>query len=276
MGFDLALLFRATSTDGHDHHDQGDRSDGLFKVNKVAFIHEALLIQLPMAGNVKVNKVAIQGELGSLTAWHHGASFLSPPTTLLLASNPCTMRLRSLRRRTALLSSLFLMPLLVTMPRAWAQIVITEIMATPAAVDGREPTELEFIELTNLGEQVVDLTGWAFDRGVDYRFPAESSIAPNAYLVIAADPQAFTARYPEAPKPFGPWVGQLGNRGNTIRLVNASGDTVDRVSYSDEGDWANRTQVTIRGQLGWEWQAPHDGAGASLPQLLSSGHLERA
>ncbi|GIT13145.1 MAG: hypothetical protein CM1200mP34_5510 [Verrucomicrobiales bacterium] len=38
----------------------------------------------------------------------------------------------------------------------------------------------------------------------------------------------------------GNWLGRLANNGETIRLVDATGTTVDKVRYATEGDWARR------------------------------------
>ena len=171
------------------------------------------------------------------------------------------MHLRFVLRRIALFS--YIITLFITLASA-QEVVIHEIMAHPQAVAGREPTELEYLELANLSDQLVDLSGWQLDRGVAFTFPSETNLEAGGFLVIVADPEAFALRYPEVAKPIGPWVGRLGNSGNTIRLVNRSKETVDQVAYSDEGDWATRSQVTVGGQLGWEWFAAHDGGGASL------------
>ena len=57
-----------------------------------------------------------------------------------------------------------------------------------------ENDQHEFIELVNRGTQTVNLNGWQFTAGVDYTF-GNVTIAPNQFLVIAANVAAFRARY---------------------------------------------------------------------------------
>ncbi len=135
-------------------------------------------------------------------------------------------------------------------------IVINEIMYHPPS----ENVADEYIELHNIGDTFVDLTGWQFDRGVDFIFP-DVTLAGGQYLIIAADPAQFTATYGNVgARVIGGWEGQLSNRSEEIELEDENGRRVDRVTYSDEGDWAIRRQQGS----GWEWVKPHDGGGSSL------------
>ncbi len=147
--------------------------------------------------------------------------------------------------------------------------VISEIHYHPAAIDGSEPTTLEFIELTETGDAASDLDGWQIDRGVTFLFP-DVQLAAGERLVVAADPDAFKAAYPNIDNVLGPWLGTLSNRGESIRLLDHEGEIVDRVRYADEGDWAVRRRATVGGQPGWIWEAPHDGGGYSL-ELIDLG-----
>ncbi len=146
-------------------------------------------------------------------------------------------------------------------------------MYHPRAIEGREPVEQEYLELWNMGEAVVDLSGWQVDRGVRFAFPPSTMLAPGGYLVVASDPGALALE--NDVRVLGPWEGRLSNGGETVRLVDADGAEVDRLRYADEGDWAERRSVTVGGQLGWAWQAGHDGEGYSLERrhgALPSSH----
>lgn len=142
-----------------------------------------------------------------------------------------------------------------------ADVMISEIMYHPAADD----TGLEFIELHNAGDTTAHLSGWRIATGVNFDLPA-ISIPPLGYVVVAADTQAFAAAYPNVSTVIGDWEGRLANRGESITLVDSSGEIVDRVRYADEGEWAERRFLAPveAGQRGWEWLAPHDGGGKSL------------
>jgi len=145
-------------------------------------------------------------------------------------------------------------------------ILITEIMyhpynsAHPLVEDIRE----EYIELHNRGFSEVDLDGWRITDGVDYTF-GEVIIGPGEYLAVAADVVTFAAKYPGVSNVVGGWVGRLSNSGETIELTTAVGKVIDRISYADEGDWAQRVKGPLdHGHRGWEWSNAHDGGGYSL------------
>ena len=135
-------------------------------------------------------------------------------------------------------------------------IVINEIMYHPPSENVLD----EYIELVNIGDTVVDLTGWEFDRGVNFTFPSVT-LAGGEHLIIAADVERFNTTYGDVPATvIGGWEGQLSNRSEEIRLQDENNNRVDRVTYADEGDWAIRR----RQNNGWVWVKPHDGSGASL------------
>ena len=144
-------------------------------------------------------------------------------------------------------------------------IVINEIMFNPIPVN----TGTEYIELFNRGATSVNLTGWRFSRGVDFTLPAGTTLAPGAYLVVAADVSAFSAKYPSVINVIGGWDGLLSNSGEEVELEDANGNNVASVLYSDEGDWATRVR-TGASDTGWTWLAQADGGGRSL-ELCNPG-----
>src|SRR6185295_10967763 len=62
-----------------------------------------------------------------------------------------------------------------------SDVVINEIMYAPLSGS----TDDEYVELYNQGSNTVDLSGWSFSDGIDFTFPTNTAIAPNAYLVVA-------------------------------------------------------------------------------------------
>ena len=141
--------------------------------------------------------------------------------------------------------------------------VISELMFHPPHTASQENSQEEWLELYNPGPDPVDLTDWQIG-GVSFTFP-NVTIAPNDYLVVAADVQIFQARHPRVKEVVGDWLGRLSNRGEAIVLRNHLGDEVDRVEYADGGDWAlRRPGPDDRGHTGWIWHAPADGGGKSL------------
>ena len=86
-------------------------------------------------------------------------------------------------------------------------VVITEIMAKPPSAH----EEGEFIELYNQSGAAVNLEGWAFTDGISYDFPAGTTLAAGAWLVLAKDPAWMTANYPGLTGIKGPFNGSLRN-----------------------------------------------------------------
>jgi hypothetical protein len=113
-----------------------------------------------------------------------------------------------------------------------SEVVINEIMYDPPY--GAAGTE--YIELFNRGQKVMDLSGWAFDQGVSFEFPAGTSLVPDGFVVIAADLARFRKAYGEVGV-LGPFEGHLKHHGELLRLVDASGQPVNAVDFRAGGDW---------------------------------------
>ena len=150
-----------------------------------------------------------------------------------------------------------------------ANVLINEIMYHSPTENVREC----YVELYNPDASVANLAGWRFSDGIDFRFPTNNavSIAPKSYLVIAADAQTFTNKYPGVANFVAGWAGQMSSR---LTLKDAAGQVVNEVNFSDDGDWAARTLTTngffSAGRLGWMWTSGHDGLGYSL-ELMNPG-----
>ncbi|HEX5176070.1 MAG TPA: lamin tail domain-containing protein, partial [Chthoniobacteraceae bacterium] len=146
-------------------------------------------------------------------------------------------------------------------------VVINEIMYHPSSENNGE----EFIELTNTSSVTIDLSGWRFTSGVSFIVPGGVTIAPGAYLVIAANPATFHAKYPGVTNFIGAsgWAGQLSNSANKITLEDNLGNERDEVNYADDGDWAERRRDDPPdfGHRGWHWHSDADGSGFSLELL---------
>ena len=157
-----------------------------------------------------------------------------------------------------------------------ADVVINEIHYAP-----RERTELsEYIELYNAGGGSVDLSGWHFSDGIRFTFPASTTLAAGAYVLVAQDPDALESVYGALPV-YGPWEGRLSNRGESIVLRSRDGQRQDEVDYGDSFPWPvvggssrpNRSIELIHpdldNDLGASWR-PSD------PNLSDSNSLLRA
>jgi hypothetical protein len=81
------------------------------------------------------------------------------------------------------------------------EIVINEIMYHHApryrnAQTAFAENDEQWIELYNVSDRAVDLSGWRLDGEITFRFPAGTAIGPDSYLVVAKDRAALTAKYP--------------------------------------------------------------------------------
>jgi len=114
---------------------------------------------------------------------------------------------------------------------------ITEVMYNPVLEVDYEDHH-EFVELHNAGTEAADLAGWSFDKGITWTFP-ERRLEPGETLVVAVDRDALLAAWPalDPAQVVGNWEGALANGGEQLRLVDASGNTVDELTWSDAAPW---------------------------------------
>ena len=134
-------------------------------------------------------------------------------------------------------------------------IVINEIMAEPPT-DHRDG---EYIELYNRSGSLVDLSGWEFSQGVDFAFPAGTTLASGAYLVVAANVEFTSSAHPGV-NIVGQYGGQLANGGELIQLVDSWGNLADEVHYNTGGKWP-----LLAGGLGSSLELKHPDMDNSKP-----------
>ena len=115
-------------------------------------------------------------------------------------------------------------------------LVISKIHYHPMDYLGIVGEEFEFIEITNNGDNEVDLTGVYFrELGITYRFPNGSNIAPHKTLMLCSDSLAFIDRYQMVP--FGQYTRKLSNKSENLVLADAWGNIIDEVYYYDSEPW---------------------------------------
>ncbi|MGI6342163.1 MAG: lamin tail domain-containing protein [Bacteroidales bacterium] len=110
-------------------------------------------------------------------------------------------------------------------------IIISEIMYNPP--DNGNDT-LEFVEIYNKGNAIVDLTGWKFTSGISYTFP-DTTLMPNNYYLVAFN--SVSMQYA-----FGvncaQWEsGMLDNTGDIVTLTDAIGTVKAEVAYTNQAPW---------------------------------------
>ena len=106
--------------------------------------------------------------------------------------------------------------------------------------DVGEKDEFTFIELANTGRETINLTGIRFVDGVDFIF-GEGNLEPDERIVVVENLQSFQSRYGTNVDIAGVWSGNLDEKGEVLKLVEADGVTViQEFEYDDDGAWPNR------------------------------------
>ncbi|MHC4749205.1 MAG: lamin tail domain-containing protein [Planctomycetota bacterium] len=109
---------------------------------------------------------------------------------------------------------------------------ITEIMYHPYdAFDPNDPNE-EFVELTNIGAETINLNLVKFTNGIDFTF-GDIDLLPGKQIVVVQDRTAFEAKYGTNIDMAGEFSGRLDNSGERIRLEDAIGQTILDFRYND-------------------------------------------
>ena len=97
--------------------------------------------------------------------------------------------------------------------------------------------DFEFLELMNVSDQSVDLTGVRFTTGVLFDFAAGTTLAPGQRTLVVRNRPAFEARYGTTWSIAGQFEGNLSNGGEQIALQNAAGQDICRFDYLDRAPW---------------------------------------
>ncbi len=116
---------------------------------------------------------------------------------------------------------------------ATPEVAITEIHFHPGA--GAAGTEL--IEITNLTERALDISGWRLEKAVELVFPEGFTIAPKESVVACANEQSFRATFGAKARLVGQYRGRLRGSGELVRLVGADGHAVTDVRYATQPPW---------------------------------------
>ncbi|QDU56553.1 lamin tail domain-containing protein [Aeoliella mucimassa] len=120
-------------------------------------------------------------------------------------------------------------------------LAITELHYHPNNSSLVDEDDQEFIEILNTGSTTIDLTGVQITdfASTPYVFSPGQMLAPGEYMVIARTPEVFEAVYGTnvnlALDGFGDR--NLSNGGETISLLDASGNVIQSFTYSDDTPW---------------------------------------
>ncbi len=132
-----------------------------------------------------------------------------------------------------------------------SNLVVSELNYRPRPPSGEAElavansrTDFEFIELKNIGNAPIDLTGVSFSQGIGFSFGLETPLrmlAPGEEVLIVEDSTALAARYGNAilERVAGEFEddSKLSNDGENITLLAADGEVIKTFLYSDEVPW---------------------------------------
>jgi spore coat protein CotH len=115
-------------------------------------------------------------------------------------------------------------------------LVISKIHYHPMDWWGIDGDKLEFIEITNNGDDEVDLTGIYFrELGITYQFPDNAHLEGHQAIVLCSDSLLFSEYYNTTP--FGQYTRKLSNKSENLVLADAWGNIIDQVHYTDTLPW---------------------------------------
>src|SRR4029434_8087000 len=118
-----------------------------------------------------------------------------------------------------------------------ANVVISKIHYNPVGTTDLE----EFIEVMNIGPNIVDLTNCQFTLGIQFQFPDGYTLASGARALIVRDQAAFLAAYGNglAGLIAGVFANStsLDNGGERLQFLDALSQPIKDFSYDDENGW---------------------------------------
>jgi hypothetical protein len=116
-------------------------------------------------------------------------------------------------------------------------LVITKINYAPdTSIVYPVSNDLEFIEISNTGDETTDMTGIYFSgTGFVYKFNADRKVEPHSSIILAGNSEVFMEKY--GFYPFGQFTRSLSNTGEKLVLADGFGNVIDMVEYSDLPPW---------------------------------------
>ena len=141
-------------------------------------------------------------------------------------------------------------------------LVISTINYHPPVMQGYASDDLEFIGITNNGDDTLDISGVYFrELGITYIFPAGSIILPHQEIFLASNLEAFLHCFHVSA--YGQFSRHLSNKSESLVLATAWGSIIDKVTYADTfpwptsadglGDYLVLTNLNSNNNLGENW-----------------------
>ena len=118
------------------------------------------------------------------------------------------------------------------------QIVINEINYN----SGENFPAKDWLELYNAGDVTIDLAGWQIRDAVRehlFAIPDHAMAPASGYAILCTDTTHFNFVYSDVPNVFGDLPFNLSNGGDSLYLIDPSGQVVDSIFFDDDQPWPN-------------------------------------
>jgi hypothetical protein len=96
---------------------------------------------------------------------------------------------------------------------------------------------MEYVEITNVSSNTLDMSNVSFTLGITYTIPGGTLLGVGSKLVIAKDLTAFATTFGSGINVVGPFLGQLDNAGEVIEMRRADGSLLLNFTYDDAIPW---------------------------------------
>jgi hypothetical protein len=125
-------------------------------------------------------------------------------------------------------------------------LVLTEVHfhpSDPATFDlGFTATDFEFLELSNVGSEPIQLAGLRFSEGIEFEFATDTpTLEANGRILVVNNRRAFIERYGAeiATQIAGEYgnTSRLSNGGETLTLMSGDDRVLFRFTYGDKQPW---------------------------------------
>ena len=115
---------------------------------------------------------------------------------------------------------------------------VSEIMYHPLDTGNPNDPNAEYVELTNIADQSINLNMVRFAEGINYTFPS-FDLPAGGYCLVVKDVAAFQAKCGSKLPVVGQYTGSLDNAGEQVELVDAAGEIIQSFTYAD--NWFKST-----------------------------------
>jgi hypothetical protein len=118
----------------------------------------------------------------------------------------------------------------------FSKLIVSEIMYNPPGAGATSGDQFEFLELKNMGDRTLDLSGLGFSDGITFNFTNGTLLAAGGHFLLVRSLANFQTRYPGV-TPNGVYAGKLDNAGEKLAITNVFGATILSVTYNDAAPW---------------------------------------